>query len=148
MTDDAGLCLIVNTDGGSRGNPGDAAAGVVIRTADDGTVIREEGIFLGRATSNVAEYRALLAGLAAAADLGAAQVEVCSDSELMVRQMNGEYRVRNAGLRPLFAQAQELVGQFRRFTIRHIPREENTAADELAGQAMNLRRSVGDAAAP
>ena len=146
MTGDTGICLKVYTDGGSRGNPGDAAAGVVVRSADDGTVLREEGIFLGRATNNVAEYRALLAGLAAAADLSAAQVEVFSDSELMVRQMNGEYRVRNAGLRPLFAQAQELVGRFARFAIRHIPREENALADELAGRAMNVRRNVGDAA--
>jgi ribonuclease HI len=134
--------VILNIDGGSRGNPGPAGAGVVIRSAEDGTVLQQAGIFLGRATNNVAEYNGLLEGLKRAAALGADTVEVRSDSELMVRQMNGQYRVKNAGLRPLYAQATQLAGQFRSFKIGHVYREDNTDADRLANQAMNLKRTV------
>lgn len=133
-------------DGGSRGNPGPAAAGVVIATADDGTVVHEAGIYLGRATCNQAEYRGLLAALMAAARLGATHVQVFSDSELLVRQMNGEYRVRNLGLRELFEEAWALCRQFGRCTFQHVPRDRNTRADGLVNQALDLRRSVGDAA--
>lgn len=134
--------VILHIDGGSRGNPGPAGAGIVIRSADDGTVLRRAGVYLGEATNNVAEYRGLIEGLQQARRLGATRVEVVSDSELLVRQMNGQYRVKNAGLQSLFQQAQELTGTFERFAIRHVRREENALADEMANRAMNLRRTV------
>ena len=137
--------LTVHIDGGSRGNPGPAAAGIVL-SADDGTVLHEAGIYLGKATNNVAEYHGLIAALQAAAKLGAKQVDLFSDSELMVRQMNGQYRVKDAGLRPLFEQASALSSAFKRCTLQHVPRERNTQADELVNRALNLKRNVGDAA--
>jgi len=140
------LRVKVNIDGGARGNPGPAAAGVVIRSADDGTVLHEAGIFLGRATNNVAEYSSLVEALKAAARLGADEAEVLSDSELLVKQMSGDYRVRNDGLKPLFAQAQELAGGFKRFSLRHVNREQNKQADRLVRQAINLKRNIEDAA--
>lgn len=136
--------MIINIDGGSRGNPGPAAAGVVIAAADDGTVLHQAGVFIGKATNNVAEYNGLLEGLRRAAKLGATEVEVFSDSELMVKQINGEYRVKNAGLKPLFEQANSLAGQFERFNIRHVSREDNQAADMMANRAMNLKRTIED----
>ena len=135
------LHLTVHIDGGSRGNPGPAAAGVVV-AALDGTVLHESGIFLGRATNNVAEYRGLLAGLAAAKRLGGAEVEIVSDSELLVRQMNGQYKVKNAKLRPLFEQAQALAQRFEHFTCQHVRREANAEADEMARRAIHLRRDL------
>ncbi len=139
------LAVVINIDGGARGNPGPAGAGVVIKTADDGTVIFEGGFFLGKATNNVAEYHGLLEGLAAADKLQADAVEVLSDSELMVRQMNGQYRVKNAGLKPLYDRACRLKGKFSNFTISHVRREENKAADKLVNQAINLKGNVEDA---
>ena len=132
-------------DGGARGNPGPAGAGVIVRKVPGGRVLRELGFYLGRATNNVAEYRALLAGLEAAGELHAAEVEILSDSELLVRQMNGEYRVRNENLQPLFEQAQQLARTFRRFAIRHIRRQDNPDADRLVNQAINLRQDVAGA---
>lgn len=140
------LRLIVHVDGGARGNPGPAAAGLVVSCADDGTVLREAGIFLGETTNNVAEYRALLAGLAAAAELGAQELEVRSDSQLLVRQMTGQYRVKNANLKELFQQAQELEGRLANCAYRHVPRKENERADRLVNRAINLKRNVEDAA--
>ncbi|MDY6913712.1 MAG: ribonuclease HI family protein [Planctomycetota bacterium] len=139
------LRLIANIDGGARGNPGPAGAGVVLRDAADGAVVYQAGLYLGKATNNVAEYRALLAACKTAGDFNAAEVEVFSDSELLVRQMNGEYRVKNAGLKPLFEEALRLAGVFGRFTVRHVRREDNKDADQLANQAINLRRNVEDA---
>jgi ribonuclease HI len=136
--------VVMNIDGGSRGNPGPSGAGVVICSADDGTELVASGVFLNRATNNVAEYTALLEGLRRAEQLQACHIEVCSDSELLVRQMNGQYRVKNAGLKPLFEQANTLAGRFETFSIRHVRREENTRADELANKAMNLKRSFDD----
>jgi ribonuclease HI len=138
------LHLTIHIDGGSRGNPGPAAAGIVL-SADDGTVLHEAGIYLGKATNNVAEYSGLIAALKAATKLGAKQVDVFSDSELIVRQMNGQYRVKDAGLRPLFEQASALSGGFKRCNLQHVPRERNTQADELVNRALNLKRNVGDA---
>jgi ribonuclease HI len=134
--------VTIHVDGGSRGNPGPAAAGVIIRAADDGTVLQQAGVFLGEATNNVAEYRGLIEGLRRAAALGVQTVQILSDSELMVRQMNGQYRVKNEGLKPLFEEANTLAGQFERFSIDHIPRTQNSDADEIANRAMNLRRTV------
>ena len=139
------LRLVVYVDGGARGNPGPAGAGVVVEAGDDGTVLYEGGIFIGHATNNVAEYRGMLAGLAAARRLNADQVEIASDSQLLVRQMTGEYRVKNAALKRLFEQARKLVGQFDKCSFRYIPREQNTRADALTRQAINLGQNVGDA---
>ena len=136
--------VLVHVDGGSRGNPGPAAAGIVV-SLPDGTVLHEAGLYLGRATNNVAEYRGLLAGLQAAVTLGATEVEVLSDSELLVRQMNGEYRVKNVGLLPLHEQASRLAGKFTACTFRHIRRERNVRADRLVNRALNLKRRVDGA---
>jgi len=140
------LRVVVYVDGGARGNPGPAGAGVVVLDARDGAALYEGGIFLGRATNNVAEYRGLLAGLEVAGQLKADEAEIVSDSQLLVRQMTGEYRVRNATLQKLHARAQELAGALRRCTFRHVRREFNTQADALANQAMNLKRNVEGAA--
>jgi ribonuclease HI len=145
-TTDQPLSVAIHIDGGSRGNPGPAAAGIVLREKRSGQVLREVGLFLGEATNNVAEYRALVAALKEAAALRAVEVELWTDSELLVRQMNGEYRVRNAGLKPLFEEAQRLAGRFTTCTIRHVPRGQNTRADRLVNRAMNLRRDVDEAA--
>ncbi len=140
------LRVVVHIDGGARGNPGPAGAGVVVTDADDGQALYEGGIYIGRATNNVAEYRGLLEGLKVAAALGAAEVEVVSDSQLLVRQMTGQYRVRNAGLQPLFRQARELAEGVERCRFRHVRREENTRADALVNRAIDARRNVESAA--
>ena len=144
MSADTGFVIYI--DGGARGNPGPAGAGVHIVTADDGTVLFEGGWYLGRATNNVAEYRALLEGLARAAALGAERVEVRSDSELLVRQMRGEYRVKKEHLRELHERARVLCGKFAGVSFAHVRREANKDADRLANQAMDAKRSVEDAA--
>jgi len=146
MTGSLPVRVTINIDGGARGNPGPAAAGVIIRSADDQTVLHQAGVYLGRATNNLAEYSALIAALETAAMLKAEDVEVLSDSELLVHQLNGRYRVRNEGLKPLFAKAQDLVETFTSFVIRHVPREKNKEADRLVNQALNLKRNVEDAA--
>ena len=145
MTKD-GFAVVINIDGGARGNPGPAGAGIVIRSADDDTVLFTGGEFLGRQTNNVAEYSALLAGLKAAAKIGAGEVLVLSDSELLVRQMTGRYRVKNLNLKKLYDQAQDLLENFSRCKFDHVRREQNTDADRLANQAMNLKANVDDSA--
>jgi len=123
---------IIYTDGGADPNPGPGAIGVVIEsTSGEKLATISQGI--GMTTNNQAEYRAVIAGLEKALSLGIEEVEVRSDSELMVRQITGRYRVRNAGLKPLYQQVVSLTGKFRNFTITHIPRELNTEADRLAG---------------
>ncbi len=144
MTEAEKLRVKLNVDGGSRGNPGPAAAGVVISTCDDGTVLHSEGIYLGQGTNNIAEYRALIEGLKTAARLNATEVECFSDSELLVKQMNGEYRVKNERLKLLFAETYELVDGFDSFKITHITRQQNIEADRLVNQALNLKRNVED----
>lgn len=123
-------------DGGSRGNPGPSAIGVVIEDAQ-GVVLDTVSRVIGNATNNVAEYRALLAALERAERMGAEEVEVASDSELLVKQMRGEYRVKNEGLVPLHAEARARAAGLGRFAIRHVPREENTRADGLVNQALD-----------
>ena len=140
------LEVLIHIDGGARGNPGPAGAGVVIQSADDGTALFEGGYFIGRATNNVAEYQGLIEGLARARALGATAVEIRSDSELLVRQMTGEYRVKNAGLKPLYEQAQALASGFAKCNFSHVRREQNVEADRLVNQAINTRRNVEDAA--
>jgi ribonuclease HI len=139
--------VTVHIDGGSRGNPGPAGAGVVIRSADDDhTILHEAGLFLGRMTNNQAEYHGLLAALVAAGKLGARQVQVFSDSELLVRQMQGEYRVKNEGLRPLYEKACRHIRAFESCQFQHIRRENNAEADRLANRAMDAKANVEDAA--
>ncbi len=123
-------------DGAARGNPGPAAAGYVLDDAE-GTPVASGGIALGKATNNVAEYKALLAGLSRALELGVVAIDVRMDSELVVRQMSGIYRVKHEGLKPLFAEAQVLSRGFARFTIRHVPREQNARADAEANRALD-----------
>lgn len=123
-------------DGGSRGNPGPSAIGVVVEDAG-GEVVQTISRVIGVGTNNVAEYRALLAGLEAAEGLGAQVVEVVSDSELLVRQMRGEYKVKNEGLRPLFEEARARAAGFCSFSIEHVERKLNTRADALVNQALD-----------
>ncbi len=126
-------------DGGSRGNPGEAGCGVVLELADR----REEHcLYLGTATNNVAEYAALLAALERARALGVERLEVRSDSQLVVEQMKGAYKVKAAHLKPLWLQARTLAAGFRRFAIVHVAREANRAADALANRAMDERAST------
>lgn len=140
--------FIIYIDGGARGNPGPAGVGVRIETADDGTVLFQGGWFLGRATNNVAEYWGLVNGLARAAELQAQRVEVRSDSELLVKQMRGEYRVKKPHLRELYDQAWVLCRTFDEVTFTHVRREGNKDADRLANMAMDAKADVEDAASP
>jgi ribonuclease H / adenosylcobalamin/alpha-ribazole phosphatase len=126
----------LSTDGGARGNPGPAAFGYVLE-AEDGDVLAAHGEAIGRATNNVAEYRGLLAGLAKAAELGVTELEVISDSELLVKQMQGEYRVKNETLRTLWEEASELERQFDRVRYSAVRREHNELADRLVNEALD-----------
>ena len=128
--------LTVNVDGGARGNPGPAAVGVVVRDAA-GEVLEEAGERIGRATNNVAEYRALLLGIERAAALGASELELIGDSELIVRQVKGEYKVKDAAMRKLHAQVKRALEPFDRWSIRHVRREENADADRLVNEALD-----------
>jgi ribonuclease H / adenosylcobalamin/alpha-ribazole phosphatase len=129
--------VIVEADGGSRGNPGPAGYGAAVLDADSGAVLAERCGALGSTTNNVAEYSGLIAGLTAAAELGAAEVEVRMDSKLVVEQMSGRWQIKNAGLRPLAANGAELVRRFAKVTFTWIPRERNRRADALANKAMD-----------
>lgn len=133
--------LIIHVDGGARGNPGPAGAGVVIRE-EAGPLVYEAAYFLGKQTNNAAEYHALLRALERAGQCPPQPVTVCSDSELLVRQITGEYQVKSAKLAPLHRQAQMLLLKLARWTIRHVDRERNRRADELANLAMDRRRDV------
>ncbi len=132
--------LRLHVDGASRGNPGEAGFGVQVKAADGSEVAALYG-YLGRATNNVAEYQALLHGLRFALDRGAREVEVFSDSELLVRQIGGRYRVKHPGLQPLFREAQALLARFERTRVSHVPREQNREADALANRAVDTRES-------
>jgi ribonuclease HI len=126
----------LSTDGGARGNPGPAASAYVLE-AEDGHVLDAHGEAIGVATNNVAEYRALVAGLERAVELGVDDLEVVSDSELLVRQMRGEYKVKNASLRELWLQAQELAGKLRSVRYTAVRREHNELADRLVNEALD-----------
>jgi len=126
----------LSTDGGARGNPGPAAYGYVLE-AEDGDVLAAHGERIGRATNNVAEYRGLLAGMAKAAELGVDELEVVSDSELLVKQMQGEYRVKNETLRELWDEAQDLDRKFRRVRYTAVRRAHNELADRLVNEALD-----------
>ena len=122
-------------DGGARGTPGPAAIGVVIRSGSE--VVGEVSERIGEATNNVAEYRALLAGIEKASELGATELELVGDSELVVRQVRGEYKVKNAGIKPLHAEVLMALDGFDSWTIEHVRREENAEADALVNQALD-----------
>ena len=124
-------------DGGARGNPGPAAFAYVLET-EDGTVLDARGETIGTATNNVAEYRGLVAGLAKAVELGVGELEVVSDSELLVKQMRGEYRVKNQALRELSLEAAALARRLNRVEYRAVRREENELADRMVNEALDL----------
>jgi ribonuclease HI len=126
----------LSTDGGARGNPGPAAYGYVLE-AEDGTVLEARGERIGVATNNVAEYRALIAGLAKAVELGIDELEVVSDSELLVKQMQGEYRVKNEALRELNDEANSLERKLGRVRYKAVRREHNELADKLVNEALD-----------
>ena len=128
--------VVVNVDGGARGNPGPAAVAAVL-TTPAGELIEQLGKPIGRATNNVAEYRAMLLGIELAKSVGAREVELIGDSELIVKQVKGEYRVKDAGLQPLHAEVKAALGAFDRWSIRHVRREHNEAADRLVNETLD-----------
>jgi ribonuclease HI len=131
--------LVVHVDGGARGNPGPAAAGAVVSTPD-GEVVADAAETIGVATNNVAEYRGLLLGLRKARELGASEVEVVNDSELVAKQVNGTYKVKHPDMKPLHAEALKALRDFERWTIRSVPRAQNADADALVNQALDAAR--------
>lgn len=136
MSGPSSVHLILFADGGARGNPGPAGAGAVLYD-QAGREVAALSKYLGRTTNNAAEYQALIMGLGEARQLGAGQITVKMDSELVVRQLLGRYKVKAPGLKPLYAQAKDLLQGFARVSILHIPREANRRADELANRAMD-----------
>jgi ribonuclease HI len=135
--------ITIEFDGGSRGNPGPAGIGVVLR-AEDGTAIYTLGRCIGRATNNVAEYRALITGLEKASEMGAKSIIVRGDSELIIKQMRGEYRVKHPDMRQLYDEAQVLLHQFDRAKIEHNLRHKNELADKLVNLALDRKCDVSD----
>jgi ribonuclease HI len=128
--------LVVNVDGGARGNPGPAAIAAVIRSPD-GAVLEEHGERIGHATNNVAEYRALLLGIERAGTRGATELELIGDSELIVRQVEGKYKVKDATMRELHAEVKRALQPFESWSIRHVRREQNADADRLVNEALD-----------
>jgi len=133
--------IIAYIDGGSRGNPGPAAAGFTLADSA-GTQLQAKAFFLGQATNNVAEYTSLVKALEAAKQIGAEQLTVFSDSELLVRQINGQYKVKSEQIRPFFRQAISLLGEFKNWRVQHITREKNEEADKLVNHALNLESDI------
>jgi len=134
--------LFLYTDGASRGNPGDAGAGIVILD-EQGEELVAQGRYLGTCTNNVAEYQALILGLTQAKQLTGGSIEISLDSQLIVRQVQGLYKVKSSDLQPLFAKVRGLLSTFDSYKIRHIPREENKRADQLANQGIDDSLGVG-----
>jgi ribonuclease HI len=131
--------LTIHVDGGSRGNPGPAAAAAVLTNAD-GEVVAEATEYLGVATNNVAEYRGVLLGLARARELGATEVDLVNDSELVAHQITGRYKVKHPDMKPLHAEATEALKGFERWSIKPVPRAQNADADALVNQALDAAR--------
>ena len=127
--------LIINTDGLSKGNPGTAAIGATIKD-ERGKMLATISQRIGITTNNVAEYKALIAALQKAIKLKGTQIEIRADSELMIRQLKGRYKVKSEGLKPLYIEATQLLAKFEGVTLKYIPRELNTAADKLANDAV------------
>jgi len=132
--------VVVHVDGGSRGNPGPAAAAAVV-SSPEGEVLDEAAMTLGRATNNVAEYRGLLLGLERARALGATEVDVVNDSELIAHQVNGRYKVKHTDMKPLHAEALAALRGFERWSVRPVPRAQNAEADALVNQALDGERA-------
>ena len=128
--------VVVNVDGGARGNPGPAAIAAVVQDADGG-VLEERGERIGRATNNVAEYKALLLGIEMAGALGAKELDLVGDSELIVKQVKGEYKVKDATMRELHAEVKKALRGFDSWSIRHVRREHNAEADRLVNEALD-----------
>lgn len=137
--------ITIFTDGASRGNPGPAAAGYVLKD-NDGNILLEKGDFLGKRTNNFAEYTAIIKSLEAAKDFNAKKIEIFSDSELLVHQLTGKYNVKSENLRPLFNEVTALLENFESWDIRHIPREKNSRADNLANRCLNRRQDIEEPA--
>ena len=127
--------LMIYTDGASRNNPGEAGAGVYI--VQEGNPIEKIACYLGKTTNNIAEYSAAVIGLEYAVKLGASRVKLFADSELLVKQLNGQYKVKNEGLKPLYVKAKELIAKIGRVEVQYIPREMNKEADALANKAID-----------
>jgi ribonuclease HI len=132
----AGGVVIVHVDGGARGNPGPAAIGVVV-SGPDGELLDEVAERIGVATNNVAEYRALLRGLERAAALGAREIDLVNDSELVAKQLTGAYKVKHPAMKPLYDEAMSALRGFDRWSIRSVPRAENARADALVNEALD-----------
>ncbi|MBU1026367.1 MAG: ribonuclease HI family protein [Candidatus Margulisbacteria bacterium] len=135
------MAVQIFTDGAARGNPGPAGIGVVIR--NDAEILLEVADFIGKATNNIAEYMAFIRGLEEAIDMGEKDIEVFSDSELLVKQITGEYKVKNDGLIPLFHHAQSLLRKFNHRKVYHTAREENKLADKLANKGIDDQSTKG-----
>ena len=133
--------VVVHVDGGARGNPGPAGVGVVVSDVD-GNELDRVNAYIGETTNNVAEYRALILGLERAQALGVREVEIVNDSELIARQLTGQYKVKKEDLRLLHAQAIQALEAFDRWTIRSVPRAENSIADELVNEAIDARAAT------
>jgi ribonuclease HI len=133
--------VIVHVDGGARGNPGPAAAACVI-SSPDGEILGEHAQLLGKQTNNVAEYRALLLGLARAGELGATEIDVIGDSELIAKQVKGIYKVKHPAMRPLYLEAMQALKTFDRWSIRTVPRAQNADADALVNAALDQAASL------
>lgn len=132
----SGIACTLFTDGASRGNPGEAGAGSVLLDAD-GQELAARSAYLGKCTNNVAEYKALLLGLQSALELGCSRLDIFLDSQLIVRQLQGQYKVKHAALQPLFAEVKGLLSKLEHWTVAHVPREQNKRADELANQGID-----------
>jgi len=138
LKEQAKSCMLY-TDGASRGNPGEAGAGIVLLD-DCRQELAVRSMYLGQCTNNSAEYLALIAGLELATEYGCSELHVFLDSELIVRQLNGQYRVKNEQLKPLFTKAMALLDRLKQWRIDHVPRSENTRADELANRGIDERQ--------
>jgi ribonuclease HI len=131
--------VVVHVDGGSRGNPGPSAVAAVASTPD-GDPLAEKSAYIGETTNNVAEYRAVQLGLELARELGATSVEIVNDSQLIARQIGGQYKVKHAGLRPLFLETMRALREFDRWSVRDVRREHNKRADELVNEELDRPR--------
>lgn len=129
--------LKIYVDGASRGNPGDAGIGIVMLD-EGGNVVKEICDYIGQTTNNIAEYTALVTAMKEAIEVGCEEIEVFSDSELMVKQIKGEYQIKNEGLKRLYSQVSQLMKEFRSFSINHVKREFNKRADELANEGIDM----------
>lgn len=139
--------FVLRTDGGARGNPGPAGAGFVLEDPA-GLVVAAAGRYIGETTNNVAEYEALLWGLRTALAQGVREIQVYSDSQLVVRQLNGQYRVKHENMKPLFVEAMQLLRRFGAWRADHVERAANSAADALVNEAIDARAEVGHLGLP